>query len=121
VRALLLDVLVPSAVAVQLRARGLDVLALPEWHGGLRLNWADLELIRFASLEQRTFVSFDVNTLPPILDELAYAGEEHAGVILVSRNAFRQNDVGGLVRALEHFVRHDLPDDMTNQVLYLPR
>ena len=120
-RALLLDVHVLSAVAVQLRAHGLDVLALPEWHGGSRLDWEDIDLIRFATLVQRTVVSFDVQTIPTALDDLTFAGEEHAGVILVSNHTFRQDDVGGLVRAIERFVRQGLPDDMTNQLLYLPR
>lgn len=119
--ALLLDGHIATVVAVRLRDHGVDALALVEWHGGAHLDASDDELLRLATLERRVFVTFDVRTIPPVLRALVDAGVGHAGVVLVSSRSFRQDDIGGLVRALARVARDELPEDAAEVVLYLKR
>jgi hypothetical protein len=121
VAALLLDGHIATAVAVRLRQRWVDVLALAEWHDGAHLDASDDELLRLVRAERRVFATFDVRTVPPLLRVLGDAAVRHGGVVLVSPGAFRQDDVGGLVRALERVARVELPGDATDVVIYLRR
>ena len=118
---LLLDVHIASQVAVRLRRRGLDAIALPEWHGGANLDLPDDALLRLAAAERRVLATFDVHTIPTLLRMLGDAGIDHAGVILISPRSFRQDDFGGIARALEGVLRDVLPVTATNQVVYLRR
>ena len=119
--AVLLDAHVATRVAVSLRRRGLDVIALAEWHGGAYLDLPDDTLLRVAAGERRVLATFDLHTIPSLLRVMADEGAHHAGVILISPRSFRQDDVGGIARALERTLRDVMPADGRNQVVYLRR
>jgi hypothetical protein len=119
--ALLLDAHIATRVAILLRQRHVDALALAEWHAGAYLDLPDDALLRLAATERRTFVTFDVHTIPPLLRLLADTGIDHAGVILISPRSFRQDDFGGIARALEQTLQQALLPNTTNQVIYLTR
>src|SRR5690242_3481439 len=97
---LLLDSHIASALAEQLRGHGIDAVALPGWKGGNYQNADDRDLLAAAHASARVLVTFDCRTIPPLLKETVEAGQHHAGVILVSSQAFRANDVGSLLAAL---------------------
>ena len=118
---LLLDVHIATHVAARLRRRGLDAIALPEWHGGAYLDLPDDALLRQAATERRVFATFDVHTIPALLRVLGDAGIDHAGVILIGPRSFRQDDVGGIARAIETVLQDVLPPVATNHVIYLRR
>ena len=116
---LLLDVHINLRVAVQLRARGFDVVGLSEWYEGYLRQAVDLAILQEAHREQRTLVTFDIGSISDLLLELAQAGAAHSGVIFVSNKTFRQDDIGGLVLALDRTLRERLPEDTTNFITFL--
>ena len=95
----------------------IEAVALRDWRGGTFLNRPDEEILRAAFLEKRILVTFDVNSIPELLVRLAIAGEDHAGVILVSSLSFDQDDLGFLARALVPLTQ--LPDPWLNRSLFL--
>ncbi len=95
----------------------IEAVALRDWRGGAFLNRPDEEILRAAFLEKRILVTFDVNSIPELLVRLAVAGEDHAGVILVSSLSFDQDDLGSLARALVPLTQ--LPDPWFNRSLFL--
>ncbi|MBI4316951.1 MAG: DUF5615 family PIN-like protein [Chloroflexi bacterium] len=96
----LLDSHLPRALAEGLIRHDLDAVELSKWRGGDYRSALDALVLRAAYLERRVLVSFDCRTIPPLLKELAEAGEHHTGVVFISSRTFRSDDVGGLLEAL---------------------
>jgi predicted nuclease of predicted toxin-antitoxin system len=116
---LLLDSHITTALAEQLRRHGLDAVALPEWRGGNHIAARDEDLLRLAHADGRVLVTFDLQTIPPLLMDLAETGEHHGGVILVSSRAYRANDVGGLLHALLALVERRGKESWEDVAVYL--
>jgi predicted nuclease of predicted toxin-antitoxin system len=119
--ALLLNSHISVRVARTLRERGFDVVALSEWREGLYLHAPDEDILKAAHEEHRALVSYDLATIPRMLDEFAAAGIEHSGVVHVSSKTIASNDVGGLVRALERLLVDSQTGDLRNQRVFLQR
>jgi predicted nuclease of predicted toxin-antitoxin system len=100
----MLDAHVPSAVARGLEAVGIDVVIVATWEGGYLRTAPDTNILTVAANENRVLVSHDAQTLRPLAAEWAERGQRHAGIILIDDRTFRQNDVGGIVRALRALV-----------------
>ena len=118
-RPLLLDVHINLRVTIQLRTRGFDVVGLSEWYEGYLRQAVDLTILQKAHREQRTLVTFDLGSISDLLLELSQDGEAHSGVIFVSSKTIRQDDVGGIVLALDRTLRERLPEDATNFTTFL--
>lgn len=115
----LLDEHIAPRVAVLLRERAIDALALRDWHSGQYLSRADDEILRSAHAEGRTVVTFDVHTIPMLIRNFAESGEDHSGVVFVSTKAIGQDEVRRLARALERLATRQGEQPLTNQVLFL--
>jgi len=104
-------------------ARALDeefpVQSLHEWRSGLFVGQSDARILREASPEGAVLVTFDVNTIPALLQEMAVAGEDHAGVVFVSSKTFSQNDSAGIAAALIRLWHSNKAGDWTNRVVFL--
>jgi predicted nuclease of predicted toxin-antitoxin system len=88
-------------------APGTEIVSILNWKSGQFRNCPDAGILRAARAEGFVLVTFDVNTIPPVLSDFARAGESHAGVVFVSSKSFAQNDIGALARALARLVaRH---------------
>lgn len=74
-----------------------------------------------AAAEQRVLVTYDQNTIPPLLGRWWEAGRQHAGVILIDEKTIQQNDIGGLVRALRALIRDEAETVWDNRIMYLAR
>jgi predicted nuclease of predicted toxin-antitoxin system len=83
---LLLDEMWPPSVAIQLRARGHDVVAVAE-RGDLR-GRADPEIFAAAQLEVRAVVTEDRGGFRPLARAALQSGGSHEGLILTSTRAF---------------------------------
>lgn len=66
-------------------------------------------------------VTFDVNTIPAVLREMAMNQEDHAGVIFVSSKSFAQNHHSILAKALVELARAEFDAEWTNRVLFLSK
>jgi hypothetical protein len=120
---LLLDEHVSPAVAKIVRkiSPDIEIVSIHHWRDGQFINQPDERILRAAAIEGLVLVSFDVNTIPPVISEFANSGESHAGVIFVSIRTFAQNDVKGLARALVELVSRHGGDSWANRVDFLTR
>jgi predicted nuclease of predicted toxin-antitoxin system len=97
---LLLDEHFSPEVAEQLRAQGLDALAVAAVPA-LR-HMGDEELLRWASTERRVLVTENVRDFAPLHGAFLNSGEDHCGLVFTSAVRFprRRSGIGALVRAL---------------------
>ena len=116
---LILDIHIPSAVVRGLQADGIDVVSAATWNNGEIRTAADSAILTVAAAEDRVLVSYDTRTLRPLAEEWANRGSSHAGMIFIDDRTFRQNDIGGIVRALRALVTERGDEDWQNQMVYL--
>lgn len=102
---LLLDEVIPPAVAEQLRRRGHDVLAVTE-RADLR-SLPDAQVFAVAQAERRAIVTRDRADYLGIDRSHREAGLTHAGLVLVS-SRLPDAAVGPLVKALAEFLTSDM-------------
>jgi hypothetical protein len=121
--ALLLDEHISPVVAEQLKRRHprIDVVSIYDWQGGRLVSAKDAAILSEASRQRITIVTYDCQTIPPVLKEWAEQGRDHAGVIFVNRRAVPQNDFGGLVRALGILWKRERKENWQNQIVFLRR
>jgi hypothetical protein len=112
---LLLDAHFSPSVSRPLRAIGLDVWTLGEWHEGTYRHAGDARILEAAAAEGRTLVTYDCRSFPDLIVEWAESGRSHGGVILLQR------DYGGQIRALRALVAQYGDEPWIDRVMYLPR
>ena len=110
--------IVPIARALNAR---FAVISLHGWREGLLIGQSDERILREAAREKLTLVTFDVNTIPPLLQEMARAGEDHAGVVFVSTKSFAQNDSAGIAAALLRLWLANKHANWTNRTVFLTK
>lgn len=98
-----------------------EVVSLHDYGGGNLLNTTDDEILAEAHRGGWTLVTFDLNTIPRLLGEMAVANEDHSGVIFVSSKSFAQNEHARLSQALVFLLRSETAADWTNRVMFLTR
>lgn len=103
---LLLDEMYSPAIAVELRARGHDVLSV---HDDAALVGApDDEVLAAARTEERALVTENVRDYRPLEVALLTSGGHHAGIVYTSNRRFPRGDpatTGRLVLALDALLR----------------
>ena len=105
---LLLDEMWPQQIAVQLRRRGHDVIAVterPDLQGT-----PDAVVLAVARLEGRAIVTENVRDFRPLAVEELRQGRSHAGLILTRNRRFPRGDpqtFGYLITALDRLVTAD--------------
>lgn len=88
---------------------------------GRFMNCADATIIQEAFRAGCTLVTFDVNTIPMVLHEMALAQEDHGGVVFISSKTFAQNDHHKLARALVDLLRKESDADWINRAAFLSK
>jgi predicted nuclease of predicted toxin-antitoxin system len=116
---LLLDAHISPAVARALRAHGIDIYALSEWRDGEYRHKDDDVILAATFADGRTIVTYDQRTYPAILTAMAAEGLSHAGVIYANARTIRQEDLGGLIRALRALVEAHGEEPWTDRTMYL--
>lgn len=98
--ALLLDEMLSGAIAEQLRARGLDGVAVVE--DPRLVGTPDEELLAHAAAQERMLVTANVADFAAIATDWRGAGREHPGLVFVTNRAFPQDRsfVGAVVSSL---------------------
>jgi hypothetical protein len=115
---LLLDEMWSPEVAIQLRRRGHDVVAVaerPELRGQ-----PDAVIFATARTEDRTIVTENVADYRPIAVSELQQGRSHFGLILTSNRRFPRNDprtAGRLVTALNELLSRE--PELTNSEYWL--
>jgi len=94
---------------------------MQEWQGGDYLSKPDDEILAAAERDGLTLLSYDVHSIPALLDRLAQAGSPHAGVVLISSRTIEPRGIAEIALGVERLVS-DMGDfDWRNQVLFLPK
>lgn len=117
----LLDEHLSPRVARELRARGIDAVALRAWREGAFLQQPDERILEAAGEEGRVLMTHDVHSIPLLLKAWAETGRYHAGVILVSAAAITPDDYGGLIHALVALAGRDRDLPWLNRVVFLEK
>lgn len=119
----LLDEHISPVVAQQIKAKEprIDVFPLLTWQGGAYLGVPDEVILQAATANQLTLVTYDQNTIPPILCTWGERGEAHAGVIFVDYQSNPPQDFGGLIQALLGLWLQEGERDWKNRLMYLKR
>ena len=89
---LVLDEHLDQAIAVELRRRGHDVVAVTE-DPGLR-SLEDREILSWAAEAHRATVTYNVRHFGPLSEERQVAGEPFAGLIASSSRRYPQGSQG---------------------------
>ena len=119
---LLLDEMYPPEIAVQLRRRGHDVVAVVE--RPKLPSTPDAELFELAASENRTVVTNDAPHFIELFNGALTESREHAGVLLTSDHSLPRTKagIGAMVRALDHILReHPEKDALANQLRWVVR
>ena len=85
---------------------------------GLRTG-CDRDLWQWAIIEGRVIVSYDTSDFSQLYDEFFRAGIQHPGLVIVSSKSIRPDNIGALVRSLQHLLEHD--PDLTDRLVFLQR
>lgn len=96
-----------------------EVESIHSFCGGRLMNSDDAVILREAHQAGRVLVTFDVNTIPVLLQEMAAVADDHSGVIFISSKSFAQNDHNGIARALAKIMREEADSVWTNRVVFL--
>lgn len=113
---LLLDAHISPAVAQGLAVEGIDVVCLRDWEDGNYRHAPDDQVLMAAAAEGRVLVTFDRRSMQPLVKEWAETGRHHAGVIVIDRKTIRQNDIGGLIRAVRALVKAEGEQDWQDRL-----
>jgi predicted nuclease of predicted toxin-antitoxin system len=116
---LLLDEQISDAVAHGFSRRNRSVIIKTVADLGLRAA-SDREIMEDCARLGFTLVTFDLATIPPLLQEWAEAGRSHAGVILIDERTMATSDFGSIIEALLSIVRQTAHDSWIDRVIYLP-
>lgn len=119
----LLDEHLPAEVADIIRSRNpkITVYPLRQWKRGRLIGESDRTILREAAADGLVLVTFDVNTIPRLLQEMAMRDETHRGVVFISSRSFAQNDSKGIATALLHLQPGKKLTDWTNRVVFLSK
>jgi hypothetical protein len=103
------------ARAVRRKLRSFDIQSIHETD---LVGLLDQPLLDALDAQERTLLTRDVNSIPDFLKERLRDGKTHGGVIYVSRR-FRQNDSGGVIRALIIFLKTHGDEDWSCREAWL--
>ena len=121
---LLLDEMWTPTIALELRERDFDVIAINEpAHVPRYAGFRDDEVFARAQDDGRTIVTDNVSDFERARRDRESRGLTHHGVIYALNPPFNRHRgdavIGEMVRALEHFLGLDAPPGPFNRVHYL--
>lgn len=114
---LLLDEMLGSKVAEQLRNRGHDVYCIAE-HANLR-SITDVDVLELATVEGRALITLNIADFQLLDRQWASQGRTHAGIVFISTTKYPQNRsfIGTVVTALDETAKNGVPRPGTSVFL----
>ena len=118
---LLLDVHIPKSVAGELRRKyiSVDVAHISNWQGGALREAEDADISNACATDKRIFVTYDLATVPDLLNAWAEEGRDHAGVFLADYKSLPPEQIGRLARALARLLKEIEGTETSNLVRFL--
>jgi hypothetical protein len=122
-RGLVLDENIYQVIASQVSNRRPDIhiQSIFHWRTGTLRTKSDPIVLQAAMEDGLTLVTYDVNTILPLVTAWGVSGLPHAGVVFVYQRTIRSNDFSGPVRALERLWDREHDQDWTNRTDFLGR
>ncbi|MEO0808638.1 MAG: DUF5615 family PIN-like protein [Cyanobacteria bacterium J06643_4] len=119
----LLDEHISPKVSSQLQQKNAKIIVrtLQTWENGLYLQASDEKIINAASKQSLTLVTYDLKTIPPLLNKLAEEEQSHAGIIFVNEQTISSSNIGRLVKALHALWEKNHEQDWMNRCVYLSK
>ncbi len=102
-----------SAVILQLRARGVDLLTTSE---AGRLATSDESQLAFAAENGRAIYTFNVSDFARLHRQFLRSGRGHAGIVVIPEQRY---SIGEKIRRLASFVQATTSDEMQNRMEFL--
>jgi hypothetical protein len=91
----------PDVAAIVRRSRReIPIVALLDWQDGIWIGESDEQILRAASAQSLTLVTYDQRSIPRLLHRWAALKDTHAGVIFVDERTIAPNDLPELARSL---------------------
>ena len=120
---LLLDEQISPKIAQQINQKypEIPILSIHNWQNGFYLGIDDATIILAAADSNLTLVTYDQNTIPPILVDLGGRNIEHGGVVFVDYRSIPPNNFGSLVKAIIKLWQASHQIDWKNRIVYLRR
>lgn len=117
----LLDEQISPEIAKQIKIKRPDIsiFIIHTWQQGHYLGVADEIILKAASAEQLTLITYDQQTIPPILWEWGQVNIDHAGVIFIDYRSIPPNNFGKLVKAIIWLWDTQNQADWNNRIIYL--
>jgi hypothetical protein len=100
---------------------GGNMASVLEWQDGRLSGAPDDLLLTEAHQHKLTLVTYDQATIVPLLKSWAEQGISHSGVIFIDDKTIRQDDFGGIIRALTQLREKGRNENWLNRVVYLTR
>ncbi len=119
----LLDEQISPDVATGLRRKSKRIVVhcMAEWQDGRFLGLADELFLEEAARHHFTLVTYDRNTIPPVLKTWGQEGRDHGGAVFVDPETIPSSDFGELIRALQNLWDEAGDWDWTNRITTLRR
>lgn len=109
------------AAGLQARRPEIEIAALDHWEGGAFLSARDDVLLTAAAVTGWTLVTYDQDTIGPLLKPWGETGADHGGVIFADQRTIAPDDFGGVIRALIKLWDALDGAGWQNRVVYLTR
>lgn len=117
----LLDEQISPEIAKQISAKRPDIsiYSIHIWQQGHYLGVADEIILKAASVEKLTFITYDQQTIPPILIEWGQANIHHAGIVFIDYRSIALNHFGKLIKAIVWLWDNQNQADWSDRIIYL--
>ncbi|MDJ0572206.1 MAG: DUF5615 family PIN-like protein [Pleurocapsa sp. MO_192.B19] len=117
----LLDEQISPEIANQISAKRPDIpiFSIHTWQGGNYLGVPDETILKAASGEELTLITYDQQTIPPILIEWGQNNIQHSGVIFIDYRSIPPNNFGKLVKAIIWLWDNQHQANWRDRIIYL--
>lgn len=119
----LLDENISRVIARQINIRRpeIRIQSIFEWRGGTLLNQPDHLILQAATEDGLTLVTYDLQTIRPLVAEWVASGITHTGVIFVDERTIPSDNFGLLIRAIEVLWDREHHLTWTNRTRFIER
>ena len=117
----LLDEQISPKIArqINLQYSEIEIVSIHDWQDGIYLGIDDETILQAAATEFLTLVTYDQNTIPPVLVEWGEAAKSHTGVIFIDYRSFPPSNFGRLIKAIVWLWQAENTRDWKNRIVYL--
>lgn len=117
----LLDEHISPTIAEQICYKRPEIIIFPliTCQEGRYLGLTDDRILQAATDAQLTLVTYDQNTIPPLLCEWGEAQKSHSGIIFIDYQSIPPSNFGLLTRSLLALWDLQGKQDWTNRLIYL--